>query len=431
MRPLEIARNALRGITANPLRTGLTTLGVVIGVASVIATLALGNGARASVAASFRFLGADAVQIDTLRTVKEGEFVPLGKNLSYQDGLEMPGAAPLVARVEMAVQASAKVRQGRAVVDLGVSGVTADALTGVAQNADLQPVGWPAGRALTPAAFIGQGRFFTPAEVLGAAPVCVLGYQTALDLFAGDDPLEQTIWVGRQRCLVVGVLAQLETTDLAQRYRSEPNRALYLPISTAIQTLYDEEPAVMITAHVNDESRMNEAKAQIAAYLRRRHAIVAPADGTPPEDDFTLTTREDILGAQQESARAFAFLLMAMAAVSLTVGGIGIMNVMLVSVTERTREIGVRLAVGARARDVAAQFLCEALLLSALGGLLGVAAGVLAVPLAAQLNRGVALLAPDSIPLAFGVALLTGLVFGVYPALRAARLDPIEALRYE
>jgi putative ABC transport system permease protein len=229
---------------------------------------------------------------------------------------------------------------------------------------------------------------------------------------------------------VIGVLAELETTDPSQRYRSDPNQAFYMPISTAIRMLYDEEPSVTITARVSDESRMSEAKDQIAAYLRHRHHVERDASGEYG-DDFDMTTRQDILGAQQEAARTFATLLAAMAAVSLSVGGIGIMNVMLVSVTERTREIGVRLAVGARPRDIAAQFLCESMVLSAGGGVLGVVLGVAAVPLAAKLNGGNALLAPNSVPLSFGVALLTGVVFGLYPALRAARLDPIEALRHE
>ena len=144
-----------------------------------------------------------------------------------------------------------------------------------------------------------------------------------------------------------------------------------------------------------------------------------------------MTTRRDILGAQQKAAQTFSLLLAAMATVSLIVGGIGIMNVMLVSVTERTKEIGIRLAVGARRQEIVAQFLLEAVLISAGGGVLGIAVGILAIPLAAALNQGIALLAPDSIPLAFGVALLTGVMFGLYPALRASRLNPIDALRYE
>jgi putative ABC transport system permease protein len=179
-----------------------------------------------------------------------------------------------------------------------------------------------------------------------------------------------------------------------------------------------------------DESRMAEARQQVMAFLRERHGVEKGEDRAYA-DDFEVTTRQDILGAQQEAARTFAFLLAAMATVSLVVGGIGIMNVMLVSVTERTREIGVRMAVGAQPRDIVRQFLLEAVLISAGGGALGTAVGVLSIPLAASLNRGVALLDPNSIPLAFGVALLTGILFGLYPALRASRLDPIEALRYE
>jgi putative ABC transport system permease protein len=187
---------------------------------------------------------------------------------------------------------------------------------------------------------------------------------------------------------------------------------------------------VAITAHVTDERRMGEAKAQVVAYLRERHGVEINDEGEY-EDDFHLTTKQDVLGAQQEAARTFSLLLIALAVVSLVVGGIGIMNVMLVSVTERTREIGIRMAVGARRKDIVAQFLLEATLLSATGGLMGIALGVLAIPLAAALNQGMALLDPGSIPLAFGVALSTGVLFGLYPALRASRFDPIEALRYE
>ncbi len=422
--------SALRGVTANKLRAALTTLGVIIGVASVIAMLALGNGARAAVEANFRFLGSNQIQISSRQTLDDGEFVPVGQPLSYEDGLLMAAEVERVNRVEMTIRGSGKVRHGRAVLDMNILGVTADALSSLVGKEEVQPAGWPEGEPLRTEAFIERGRFFMPSEVLASADVCVLGYETALDLFQGDDPIGQTVWINRQCCLVIGVLDELELVDSEQRQRSNPNEAFYMPISTAIRMLYEDEPSVSIIAHVTDESRTNEAKAQVAAYLRERHAIAKNADGEY-DDDFVMTTRQDILGAQQEAARTFALLLTAMAAVSLVVGGIGIMNVMLVSVTERTREIGVRLAVGARRRDVVAQFLCESVLLSAGGGALGITVGILSIPLAASLNQGNALLAPDSIPLSFGVALLTGVVFGLYPALRAAQLDPIKALRYE
>ena len=427
---LNTLLTALRGVGSNLLRTALTTLGIIIGVASVIATLALGNGARAAVEANFRFLGSDEIHIDQELQMKNEQMQAAGKTLTYEDGLGIPTAAPLVDRVEMNVGGSAKLRYGRDTAELPFIGTDADALLTVIAKGQVQPVGWPSDQPLTPQAFISEGRFFTEPEVLGGDSVCVLGYQTALDLFQGDDPIGQTVWVNRKTCQVIGVLAELEAVNLGDRFDTRPNEALILPISFAIQNLFAEEPWVTVIAHVKDESRMEEAKAQIAAYLRQRHEITQEADGSYT-DDFHMTTQQDILGAQQESAATFSLLLTALAAVSLVVGGIGIMNVMLVSVSERTREIGVRMAVGARGRDVVAQFLLEAVLLSAGGGLLGIALGVLSVPLAASLNQGAALLDLRSVPLAFGVSLATGLVFGLYPALRASRLDPIEALGYE
>ena len=421
---------AWRGISANKLRAALTMLGIIIGVASVIATLALGNGARAAVDANFRFLGSDQIQIDSDLQLKNGQMQVTGKTLTYEDGLGLPDAAPLVDRAEMTVRGSAKLRHGRETKDLGFQGTDADAILGVIAQGQVQPVDWSADKPLTPQAFIAQGRFFTNAEVVDAEPICVLGYQTAQDLFEGDDPIGETVWVNRKSCQVIGVITQLEAVNVEDRINTRPNDAIYLPVSFAIQNLFDTEPWVTVIAHVTDESKMETAKAQIASYLRQRHGITQGPDGKYA-DDFHMTTKQDVLGAQQQSAATFSLLLTALAAVSLAVGGIGIMNVMLVSVTERTREIGVRMAVGARRRDVIAQFLLEAVLMSAGGGLLGIAVGVLTIPVAASLNHGVALLDLGSVPLAFGVALATGLMFGLYPALRASRLNPIEALRYE
>lgn len=421
---------AWNGIMGNKLRAALTTLGIVIGVASVISMLALGNGARAAVDANFRYLGSDMVQIAVKQKIDQGELVPVGEILSFEDGLQMPEAVPLVQRVIMSVGGEGKIRRDRSVLDMNVAGTTADGLANLVSEGQVQPVGWPDGAPLTPEGFLGSGRFFTASEVIANADVCVLGHKTAEDLFEGDPPLDELIWVNRRKCLVIGVLAELEVINPALRNQLRPNEALYLPISTAILNLFDEEPSVQIIARVSDESQMAAARQQIVDYLRQRHSVEKDELGNYA-DDFELTTRQEILGAQQAAARTFAFLLAAMATVSLVVGGIGIMNVMLVSVTERTREIGVRLAVGAQSGDIVRQFLLEAVLISAAGGVLGTAVGILSVPLAASLNRGVALLDLTSIPLAFGVALLTGLVFGLYPAVRASRLDPIEALRHE
>jgi putative ABC transport system permease protein len=426
----DLLRTSLRGVSANKLRAVLTMLGIIIGVASVIAMLALGNGARAAVENRFRFLGANQVQISTQIALDKDEFVTAGKELTYEDGLLMTSEVELVSRVDMAINAPGKARFGRATLDLTISGVTGSALESVVSSGQVQPVDRQDGEILTVESYLADGRFFTDIEVLEQGPVCVLGSQTATDLFGGDNPIGQTIWVNRNRCEVIGVLAELEFVDESQRYRDNPNLDLYMPISTVIQMFYEDEPSVMMTAFVKDESRMDEAKDQIKSYLRERHDIQPDINGEY-QDDFNLTTRKDILGAQQEAANTFSLLLAAMAIVSLIVGGIGIMNVMLVSVTERTREVGVRLAVGARARDIILQFMLEAMLISIGGGVLGVAIGILSIPLAASLNSGMALLAPGSIPLALAVSILVGILFGIYPALRAARLDPIEALRYE
>ena len=427
---IDLLRTALRNVSANKLRAVLTMLGVVIGVASVIAMLALGNGARAAVDATFQSLGANQIQIGQRFAMEDGELQATGKTLTFADGLDMLSTIPLVERVEMSVSKTVKARFGKNTVEINTIGTTADAIVGIASSGDVQPVGWTGEASFSAEDLLSDGRFFSSDEVYAGAPVCVLGYQTALDLFSGDNPIGETIWVDRTRCEVIGVIAELESTDVQQRYRSDPNEGMLMPISTVIQTLYDEEPSVYMVVHVTEASRIDEAKQQITTYLRERHQVEQDAEGNF-QDDFDMLTRNDILGQQQEAARTFSILLAAMAVVSLVVGGIGIMNVMLVSVTERTREIGVRLAVGAKQRDIVSQFLLESILISASGGLAGIVLGILAIPLAAALNQGVALLYPGSIPLAFGVAVFIGIVFGLYPAIRAARLDPIEALRYE
>ncbi|NIS79588.1 MAG: FtsX-like permease family protein [Anaerolineales bacterium] len=426
----NLFKTAWGGIIANQMRAALTSLGIIIGVASVIATLALGNGARAAVEARFRFLGSDQVQITTNFKLEQGESVPVGQIVSYDDGLVLASTLELVDRVEMTVYSTGRVRNGRvALSNVTIRGTVATYLDSIAANGELQPADWEEEGKPGSEAFLAYGRFYTPAEVLSWEEVCVLGYQTAEDLFEGVDPLGETILVNRKTCEVIGVLSEMVQADSSKHDHSGLNDGIYLPVSTTVEGLFDEQPAVTIVAHVTDESRMDDAVAGISSLLRERHGIEETAEGYF-EDDFYLTTKEALLGAQQEAARTFSVLLTALAAVSLVVGGIGIMNVMLVSVTERTREIGVRRAVGAKRVDVVFQFLIEAILLSSISGVLGIALGILLIPALASFHDGIALLDPLSIPLSFGVAMFTGVIFGLYPAIQASQLDPIEALRH-
>lgn len=428
----NLLRTAWQGLSANRLRAFLTSLGVIIGVASVIATLALGNGTRAAVEASFRQLGSDQIQITTQYKNEQGERVPAGKVLSYEDGLLMPQSVELIDYVELYLLGSGRLRYGRVTITGAIiQGTMANQLEVMAKKTELQPVGWSDEDSPSAETFLDYGRYFSSTEVKVGADVCVLGYQTAEDFFDGMDPLGEIVRVNRRTCEVIGVMAELEAVDPMLREVKHPNEGIYMPVSTVVQDLFEEEEtAVTITAHVTNEAKIDEAKSLVAAFLRQQHGIEQNSEDYY-EDDFYMTTNSDLIGAQQEAARTFALLLTALACVSLVVGGIGIMNVMLVSVTERMHEIGVRRAVGARRRDITVQFLLEALLLSVASGVVGIALGILILPLVALLHENIALLDPTSIPLAFGVALLTGSIFGLYPALRAARLDPIVALRYE
>ena len=353
----------------------------------------------------------------------------VGKNKVL--GLLMPEALDHVHHVEMVVFSSVKLRYGRnAQSNVPVQGTMSNQLLNFVTKGEYQPKGWSDEESPQPEDFLAYGRFYSPNEVFAGAEVCVLGWDTVEELFEGADPLGETVRVNRKTCQVIGVVAEMERTDPSERTFGTPNRMIYMPVSMVVKDLFEEEPSVTITAHVVDEIQMEEAKSEIASYLRQRHEISKESDGNF-EDDFQLTIKEELVAAQREAAHTFSLLLTALACISLVVGGIGIMNVMLVSVTERMPEIGIRRAVGARRSDVILQFLMEALILSSISGVLGIALGILFIPTAASLHQGLALLDLQSIPLAFGVAQFPGFIFGLYPAIHASRLDPIVALRYE
>src|SRR5512134_3087230 len=199
----DLLRTALRSVSANKLRAALTMLGVVIGVASVIAMLALGNGARAAVDATFQSLGANQIQIGQRFEMQDGEFQPMGEKLTFMDGLDIAATIPLVERVEMSVSKTLKARFGQNSIEINAIGTTSDTIEGIVSSGEVQPVGSTGGKALTAEDFLADGRFFTTDEVYAGAPVCILGHQTALDLFSGDNPIGETIWIERKRCTVV------------------------------------------------------------------------------------------------------------------------------------------------------------------------------------------------------------------------------------
>jgi putative ABC transport system permease protein len=268
-----------------------------------------------------------------------------------------------------------------------------------------------------------KGSFFTEIDVEDKTRVAVIGATVANQLFADEDPIGQEFRINRLRFEVIGLVKELDRSDP----RVDPNNLVIMPISTGINDIFGKDRSVAVRVRVRDESQIAAGTEEIKKYFRQAHETADDA-----QEDIEVFSLSSVTQAQSESAKTFALLLIGMAVVSLVVGGIGIMNVMLVSVTERTREVGVRLAIGARRWDIVQQFLIEAVVLSLSGGFIGVAVGILIIPILTRYRSDLAaVLTWQSIPEAFGVALIVGTVFGIYPAIRASRLDPMEALRYE
>ncbi|MCP4537360.1 MAG: FtsX-like permease family protein [Chloroflexi bacterium] len=405
---MENLRVALDGLTANKMRSGLTMLGVIIGVAAVIALMSVGEGAQASITQQINDVGSNLI------------FVAPGGNgsgsLTFADAqaiadrVRVPDAsviAPTFGQI-------AQVIFGNENINVSVTGVTPeyqDALSGVEPE---------------------KGRFIEERDVTGRGNVAVLGYQSAQDLFGGFDPVGQKIKVtmpggGRASLTVVGVLAEQSSSGM-----SDPNDIVLVPITTAQTKIFDGRNALgePLVSQINvvavAEDRADAAASEIEALLRDRHNL-----DEDEEDNFRVMSQADLLDMTSEITGIMTTFLGAIAGISLLVGGIGIMNIMLVSVTERTREIGLRKAVGARKADILTQFLLEAVVLSLLGGLLGILLGMGLARLVDMTGVMESLVTLDSVALAVGFSLAIGLFFGIYPANQAAGLNPIEALRYE
>jgi putative ABC transport system permease protein len=397
----ETLRIALGGIVANKLRSGLTILGLTIGVASVIVLIAVGNGSSRAVSAQIEALGSNVLLV-----MSGGARGGSGASNAATRPLTTDDAKALVdaERAPAVKSASPTVNASATIVSDGVS------------YAPQSFVGTTSAYARARDYALAAGSFFTAADVRDRARVVVLG-QTVVDNLGAA--VGQTVQIGGSNFQVVGILAAKGASGM-----QDQDDVALAPLSAVQDTLTGYGDVDAITVQARSRGQLDAAQAQVTAILDERHKV---ADGA--SSDFQVINQGSILAASSEASGVFTTLLAQVAAISLLVGGIGVMNIMLVSVTERTREIGIRKAIGARRGDVLAQFLIEAVLVSLLGGVCGVLLGIAGSQF--RIAGVTPAIAPYSIALAFGAAIATGLFFGTYPASRAARLRPIEALRFE
>jgi putative ABC transport system permease protein len=406
---LMVLRVALRALTAHKMRSFLTMLGVVIGVAAVISLVAVGQGAQAQVVSQFKALGSNLLVVSPMVSFgfsREG-LQESPASLTNSDVEAIAGLATAVARVAPQYNSNATVTYGGNTTNVTVSGVTAD-------YADVR--NWE----------LARGRFISSEDSASLATTIVLGQSVVEDLFGSNlvNPVGETVRINRQNYQIVGVLESKGQSGFQNQ-----DDVIFMPLRTAQLKLggAGTQTISQISLQVRSAEEMDLAQAQVTAILRTLHSL------SPGEDaDFLVQNQADILSTVEETTGTFTTLLGSIAAISLLVGGIGIMNIMLVSVTERTREVGLRKAVGAKHGDILLQFLAEAIVLSVTGGLIGVGLGVAGAQLITPLlGNSDALVTPESVALALTVSLGIGIFFGLYPANRAASLNPIDALRYE
>jgi putative ABC transport system permease protein len=405
-----LLRVAMRALAVNKLRSALTMLGIIIGVGAVIVMIAVGAGAQARVEEQIRSLGSNLLLILSGTTTAGGVRMGFGSNLtiSEDDAAAITREIP-EALAAPALRGTAQLVWGNQNWSTVIFGVTPDYFE-VRQ--------WT----------FAAGGPFELADIAGATKVCLLGQTVARQLFGGVDPVGQQIRIRRVPFTVIGVLEAKGQSMMG----TDQDDLVLMPISTARKrvlgatSLAKQRSVGTIWVKVRDGYDMKAAEEQVRALLRQRHRLQPGQD-----DDFSLRNLEEVAATQEASSRVLALLLAAVASVSLVVGGIGIMNIMLVSVTERTREIGLRMAVGARTRDILGQFLVEAVTLSLIGGLVGVGLGTAAAYTVAQFAGWRIVLAPEAVLLAVAFAFAIGVFFGFYPARKASRLNPVEALRFE
>ena len=407
---LEALRGALSALSANLLRSILTALGIFIGVAAVIATVAVGEGARRQVLAQIQSLGANLLIVWGGSATMGGVRLGAGgrSNLAWDDAVAIAREIPEVQVAAGSIRQTFQVVAGNQNWSTTVLATEPDYFIAHEWVAD-------------------GGRLFSPEEAAGGRKVVILGATVAEMLFAEEDPVGREIRIRQTPFEVIGVMARKGQNPTGQ----DQDDTVFVPYWTARRSVMGASRATarqvgVISVKVHEGENMATAEEAIRVLMRQRHRVAANEP-----DSVSIRNLSDIQATRDASARTLSTLLASVAAVSLLVGGIGVMNIMLVSVTERTREIGLRLAIGARRRDVLAQFLLEAVMLALLGGAAGVLAGIALSHILADVAGWPVLVRADAVLIAVGVSALTGLFFGFWPARRAAHLDPITALRHE
>jgi len=402
---ISLFRVATRALRRNVLRTMLTMLGIIIGVSAVIAMVSIGTGARIQVEKQVASLGQNVVMVMAGGMMRGGVFTGMGAapTLTLEDVAALRSEVEGVAFVSPEVRGSAQLTAGNLNWNTSIMGESEEYL---------EIRAWP----------LAEGDFFTAEDVRSGARVAVLGKTTATKIFEDANPVGELIRIKDVPFTVVGLLSAKGSNMMGQ----DQDDAVIVPYTTAMRRLFGQTNLRSITLSATAAAEIENVSTQVTALLRQRHRIQAGR-----EDNFMLRTQQEITEFATSTTKIMTGLLGAIAGVSLLVGGIGIMNIMLVSVTERTREIGIRLAVGARKRDIQRQFLLEAVLLSLVGGLVGIVGGVAASALVAKQLNWPTLTPSYAVGGAFLFSAAIGIFFGYYPARKAAQLDPIEALRYE
>ncbi len=407
---LVSARIAVRMLRVNKLRSALAMLGIAIGVGSVVTMVAVGAGAQARVAEQIRSLGANIIIIWPGTVNLSGVRLGAGAQatLSEDDAWAIQREVPLVEVVAPYSRGNAQVVHSNLNWWTVIIGVTPEYLA--ARDRDVI-----------------SGRALTQEEVDGASKVALLGQTVVQNLFGDDDPIGQVIRIKKVPFTIIGVMDRKGQSNLGY----DQDDQVLIPLTTAKTKVLGGNQVKgrvvdAITVKAREASSMKEAEREVRELLRQRHRLQPHQ-----EDDFNVSNLADVLQSQEAASRGFTALVAAIASVSLLVGGIGIMNIMLVSVTERTREIGLRMAVGARGKDILSQFLVETVTLSIIGGAIGIGASLLGSHAIAYFAEWRTLLQFDAILLAFGLSAAVGLLFGLYPARKAASLNPGDALRYE